>query len=189
MNPIQNQAREFLMYNDSHNYFGMPEAHRTYLEEVKTRLYDYRKPVHKVEFLEFIKTTLKKEFDHHLPCPGCDADRFFENVLFHVQEEIESIETDFDSSAFRISEKEKISETLQQIVSDINKLQLGQELTYTDLDAAISELKTLYYLNKQNWTHLLIGKLTEMVAGGLIEETVSKAILDTIKLKYPNLII
>jgi hypothetical protein len=80
------------------------------------------------------------------------------------------------------------NETLQKLIEDINQLKIGQRIIYDDFSEEFEELKSFYYLNKKNWAQLLAGKITTMVAGGIVNETVSKDIVDLIEVYYENLI-
>ena len=90
--------------------------------------------------------------------------------------------------AFKKSEKELINSTLQKILDDLSEIKVGQELTYNDLSDEFEELKDLYYLNKKNWMQLFNGKITEMVAGDVISETLSKDIVRILAENYDTLI-
>ena len=189
MNLIQKQADQFLTLNYLEKYTGYVEGHRKLIEDVQQRLWDYKKDSHKLEFLDHIKTQVKKEYDEHMPCPidkGCTSCELFENSLFFLQEEVEEIEVRLSPEEFRRHERIELNQTLQTILSELNHLKVGQQITYDDLDQAIQQLKDFYFLNKTNWMQLLLGKLTEMVAGGIISETASKSILGVIKAKYSN---
>ena len=65
---------------------------------------------------------------------------------------------------------------------------MGQKITYDDLFKELQELKSFYYLNKKNWIEMFTGKLSGMIAGGMISETISKEIVEVIKEYYPDLI-
>jgi predicted DNA-binding protein (MmcQ/YjbR family) len=89
---------------------------------------------------------------------------------------------------FNREDRKNINETLQKILESLNTLKVGQEITYNDLFEEFEELKDLYFLNKKHWTEIFIGKLSEMVAGGIVSETVSKQIIKLIKANYSNLL-
>ena len=70
------------------------------------------------------------------------------------------------------------------IVEDLKLLKLGQEVIYDDLLSELNELKEYYFLEKSSWKQLMLGKLTEMIAGGVISETVSKEIVNLVNMKF-----
>lgn len=45
----------------------------------------------------------------------------------------------------------------------------------------------MYFLDKKNWSQLFMGKLTEMIASGVVSETMSKEIAGLIKSNYTEL--
>jgi hypothetical protein len=105
-----------------------------------------------------------------------------------LQEELEELESKLNPEDFSRDEKTSLNQTLQKIVEDLNTIKLGQQITYDDVKDEFEELKDLYYLNKKNWVQLFTGKLSEMVAGGVISETISKGLVTIIKNSYKELI-
>lgn len=81
---------------------------------------------------------------------------------------------------FAIEEKIIAAEKVDEILERLKRLELGQEVLYTDVKEDLDELKTLFHLGKKHWKQLLIGKVGEMVLSGIISETVSKQILKLI---------
>lgn len=184
MNLIQRQADDFLEYNlNEHGKY------KEFVSSVKSELWDYNKTTFKIEFLERIIVGLKKGFDAHIS--KCDKDcavkKYYENSIFFLQEELEELEGDVDDDSFSRTDKGEINEALQKIISDLNELKLGQQITYDDFAEEFEELKDMMFLDKKTWNQLFIGKLAEMIASGVISETLSKEIADSIKLNYPNL--
>ena len=188
MNIIQSQADEFILYHmrENNNY-------RDFIDKIRSVLYDYKKTTHKIEFVERVIQKAKIEFDEHLlKCTDlneCSINKFYENTLFFLQEELEELESQITALEFSSIEKQSINESLQKILDDINLLKLGQELTYDDFKEEFEELKDLYYLKKKNWVQLFVGKLTDMVVSGVIKETVGKEIIEIIKSNYKDLIV
>ena len=66
------------------------------------------------------------------------------------------------------------------LLKEIEKLHLGQQITYDDLLKEVSELKKYFYLGKKPFKDMLIGKLSEMIAGGVISETISNQIVEEV---------
>ncbi len=190
MNLIQKQAEDF--YNFT---FHEREKTKIFIEGIRNELFEYRKDSHKLEFIDIILKLLKLGYDEHLKsCQykkdrlKCDINKNFENKLFFVQNEKDEIIERLDSSEFSIPERNTTNESLSGIIADLNKIKLGQELTYNDLYNELQELKDYYFLNKKHWTQLFIGRISEMVAGGVISETVSKEIVKTVLANYQGLI-
>lgn len=187
MNIIQRQTDDFIMYKmrDHRNY-------KEFIDDVRSELWEYKKDSYKIEFLHRIIQKAKIEFDNHMQVctnkKSCSKNKFYENTLFFLQQELEEIEQELDPDEFTLPERNPINETLQKITNEINLLKLGQEITYDDLKVEFEELKDLYYLNKKNWLQLFFGKLTEMIASGVINETAGKDLIEIIKTNYRDLI-
>ena len=190
MNLIQDQATRF--YEWKFNEYG---TYQEFISEVRTQLYEYRKDVHKLEFLDYVLTMLKQGFDKHLEvCQHknekgvCDVNKNYENSLFFVQNEREEVIECLPTTEFNLQERSDINESLQKILEDLNKIKIGQEFTYDDIVQELNELKEFYFLNKKHWSQMLIGRLTEMVASGVISETLSKDIVKTVIKNYDGII-
>ncbi len=188
MNIIQKQAKEFVQREMLED-----EGYQKFMNSFRAELLEYRKVIYRIEFVECVIQKVKIEFDNHFKeCKkpqSCFQIEFYENALFFLQEELENLETQISPVDFNMSERQVLNQALQQIINDLNLLKLGQELTYNDLSAEFEELKDLYFLNKKNWLQLFNGKLTEMIAGGIISETVSRQIVKVLSEHYESLII
>jgi hypothetical protein len=187
MNIIQKQTDEFIRLY-MHHY----KNHRDFIDEVKDFISAYNKTAHQIESIERINRHAKIEFDKHYPCPNpdnCQIDNFYENTMFFLQEEIEELESLLEPSDFSRDSKTTTNETLQKLIEEINKLKLGQQIIYDDFSEEFEELKSFYYLNRKNWAQLLAGKITTIVAGGIVNETVSKDLIELIETYYQNLIL
>jgi hypothetical protein len=187
MNLIQKQANEFCRFKlDGHG------KHKEFINDVRMELYEYKKVPHKIEFIETIIVKAKTAYDEHLPvCSNkdkCTINDYYENTLFFLQEELEDLEGQLGTEDFSKSEKIELNLALQKIITDLDQIKLGQQITYNDLQTAFEEMKDLYYLNKKTWKQLFVGKLSEMVAGSVISETVGKDLGETVNKYYDQLI-
>lgn len=158
-------------------------------------MYEYHSYAQKAIFLERIRYRIKLGWENHnLNCPHikngqkCHNDENYENVLFFVQNEIDEVNSNIEPDYLSVQEKDVITELLTKIVNDLNVLKASSEFTYNDIIDEIEQVKSLYFLDKKSLSQLLTGKLTEMIAGGLVSETVSKGIIDAIKSSYPEII-
>ena len=193
MNLIQRQASDF--YQKS-QYSSDYHQDRAFISEIKSRMYDYRKISHKIEFINEIIDIIKKEYDEHiLICKSpstCLMNIFYENILFFLQEEIEDLEQQLPNEDFNHLQKKEISAALESIVNELNILKTGQKITYDDLMVEFKDLREFLYLEKKTLSQLMLGKLTEVVAGSvasdIVSETVSKSLINMIKEHYPALI-
>ena len=185
MNIIQNQAEDFAKFE-----YREREGHTKFLEQVQEQISQYKKIAYKVEFIQYLINSGKIAYDKHLlvctekTSGKCGKNKFYENTLFFLQEELEDLESQLPIKDFSRPERALSSEGLDKILSDLNELKMGQRITYDDLYSELEELKDFYFLGKKNWIQLFAGKMTEMVAGGIISETVSKGILQVIQSNY-----
>ena len=85
-----------------------------------------------------------------------------------------------ESTDFSAQDIDKLNNNINEILEELKTLKVGQEVIWTDVMEELNELKKLYFLNKKNWRQLLIGKLAEMVSSGVVSETISKKIADSI---------
>lgn len=187
MNLIQKQADEFLEYN-----LNTGDFYKNFISKVRHQLWEYKKIPYKIEFTNYLIRCIKLEYDNHLlTCDNleeCQQNMFYENVLFFLQEELEELENQLTPFEFASSEKNEINLALEKILYDLNLLKIGQEISYDDLSNEFEDLKDMYFLNKKHWSQIFAGKLTEMVAGGIISDTLSKEIIEIIKNNYSNVI-
>ncbi len=190
MNIIQQQAKDFIRFRfDEHGKY------EEFIDNVRTQLYEYRKDTHKFEFVDYIITLVKQGYDKHLTVckhpndtSKCFVNKNYENALFFLENERDELSKNTPPTEFNVQEKSAINESLEKIVADLEKIKMGQEITYDDLFEELKELKEFYFLNKKHWSQLLIGRLSEMVAGGVISETISKDIVETVTKNYTGLI-
>jgi len=82
----------------------------------------------------------------------------------------------------------KLDHVMEKMMAEFETLKLGQEVIWTDMKKELEELKELYHLSKKNWRQLLIGKFTEMIAAGVVNETISKKIVEFINPVMANLL-
>jgi len=185
MNVIQKQVDEFLDLQSTGHA-------KSFIQNVRQELYEYRKQIHKIEFLQRVQYKIKLDLDeHNKVCPykqagePCSNEDNYEAILFFLQNEIDEVDELLEPTDFTIEDKKRTDEALQEIISNTQNLIGISQFTYDDLIAEIQELKELYFLPKKNWVQLLTGKITEMVAGGIISETISKQLVGVINKTYP----
>lgn len=186
MNLIQQQADDFYLYN-----FSEGEDYKKFITVLKYELDEYNKIPHKFEFIERILFRIRADYDEHLKtCEfpddrlKCRFNKSYENSLFFTQNEKENLISKFTNKDFPPEQRELINQNIDNILIELEKVKLGQQITYDDLLEEIKELKDYYYLSKKPWKHMLIGKLSEMVAGGVISETISHEIVKIVITNY-----
>ncbi len=82
---------------------------------------------------------------------------------------------------FTPEEMQTANEKLDVLLAEIQTLKMGHEVIWTDIRKDIEELKALYSLGKKNWRQLLLGKIAEMVAAGVVSDTLSKTVEEMFK--------
>jgi hypothetical protein len=178
MNLIQKQAEKFVMFKMNDN-----EPYQEFVKQVKFEINQYSQIPHKVQFLETVMFEAKKEYEEHLPnCKDlidCTQNLFYESVIFFLNEERKKLSKDLTSEEFNESDILRYKTGIDEILEKLNNLELGQQLTYDDFSEEFEEMKSYFYMNKKTWQQMLAGKLLEMVAAGVVSETLSKQILES----------
>ena len=176
MNLISKQAEKFSLYNLDSN-----KSYQEFIQLVNHELLQYSQFSHKVQFLETVMVEVKKEYDEHfLQCTSkedCPYNLFYESVIFFVNELRLSHSENLTERDFKESDILRYRTGIDEILMKLNDIQLGQQFTYNDFSEQFEELKSYFFINKTSWNNMLAGKLLEMVAGGIITETVSKQIV------------
>jgi hypothetical protein len=112
---------------------------------------------------------------------NCDKNRKHEEVKYYLGQELRLIGVTIDVDAFSSEDKASLEKKLDSILEDLKEVKLGQQLIYEDLFEELQELKSLFFLGKKKWHQLLIGKGVEMVAGGVLSETLAHQIVEDVK--------
>lgn len=109
------------------------------------------------------------------------AGHFIEKSNLIPQEEFGSLSFEKPVEGFSVDESRVIFDRLDELMEKLQKLEIGLQLTYDDLNSEISELKDLVTkLNKKNWFEMLQGKMVSIGLGKLTDEAI-KVISETLK--------
>jgi len=160
---------------------------------------EYFDPKDRMPFLSELVNKFQKDYDEHLEkCKAedpreCTTSQWNIPFLHFLNQDIKSLEQEIatavpDDSNFSTEERKKANERLDEIMSELEKLKVGQEVIWTDIMEELNEMKDRFFLSKKNWRQLLTGKLSEMVIAGVISETISKGIVDSINPITENLL-
>ncbi len=148
------------------------------ISSIRIKILDYHKIVHRVIFMNELQLIIKKIYEKHLiEClnpENCEKNAFYENLLFFINEDIQQLESQISSADFTPEEAIEVNKLSTEIIDRIKSLQLGHEIIYEDVIKEINEMKEFLFLNKKNWVQILSGKLTEMIASGIISEVTAK---------------
>lgn len=188
MDIILKQANRFV-----DNYFdGGLSPYQEILDSAKGKVYEIDNPLDKIKFLNVVLERNNSEYEKHKPVcgdPGNCAKNFaYENIAYVLTQELNRLGVHFNDDTFSDTEKQEAENKLEKILSQLSELKIGQQVIYEDLTKEINELKELYFLGKKKWYQLLIGKSTEIVASGIVSETVVKEIINIVKIRYPYLL-
>lgn len=104
----------------------------------------------------------------------------FEGIEFYINKTNKEEKLDANEF-FSRSEIDRLNEKLDLLAEKMSAVVLSQQFTYDDVMEELNELKSLYGLRKKNWKRLLMAKITEMTAGGVVSSVVSEPLADIIK--------
>ena len=187
MNLIKQHAQEFLRFNEL-------DKHEEFISLVRSKTYDYKRASYKIEFLQHLLTLVKLEYDKHLKdCTwkgngNCPKNYELESTMFFLNEEVLELNGEIDESDFNLNQKANLSNVINELLAALNRVEVGQRITYDDLSEEIIQLKEYFYLPQKTWIELFLGKITEMIASGIVSETVSKQIVETIGKSYSEIV-
>jgi hypothetical protein len=142
---------------------------------------DIENPLDSVKFLTKVLEKNEEKYQEHLKgCTnknGCPENLGHEKIAYKLTKELKRYNKNgLTDDIFTTEEKEQADSKLDKILSHLQTIKDGQEIIYND----IAELKELHFLGKKNWKQLAVGKLTGVVAAGVIEEATAKDLLEGI---------
>lgn len=159
--------------------------HNKVIDAAQTEIYDIDDDLDKATFLRIVLEANAEAYQKHLKvCTNeidCPTNYNHESVTYFLTQELNRLGIRTDNDQFTPEEKIDAENKLDQILKDLQTLKDGHQIIYDDLKAEMDSLKELFMLGKKTWFQLLLGKATEMTVSGVISETVSKEIVDTVK--------
>lgn len=188
MNIIEDIAQDFIY----ENYLG-PENKNIFLSGLSTELSRHRKETDKIMFLSSVRNLIQEMYNEHFEnCKepdDCDTLKWHLKSIFYVNNLLEdySISSN-EENLFSSTEKDSYSQKLDKIIEDVEILKNGHEVIYDGISEEIEELKNLFYLGKKNWKQIIVGKAIEMVASGVVSETISKELINISGVAAQNLL-
>ncbi len=154
------------------------------IEAARTQLYDIDNQLDKIKFLNIILEGNNKTYDRHKPnCQSpenCDVNFAHESISYFLVQELNRLGVQLNEDTFTVDEKDIADSKLDKILKDLEDLKMGHQIIYDDLLKEMNELRELYFLGKKKWHQLFTVKCIEMVTGGIISETVSKQIIESL---------
>jgi hypothetical protein len=185
MDIVKNRANEYA--NRIYIWSGYIDPDEV-IQNVNAEVYKIRPQADKIKYLTtFLERNSKSLQEHEIKCikkGDCELETNLHTIAYFLNQELETLGVIIDSNAFSSEEKLNLENRLDGLLKDNEQLRNGQEILFNELQ----ELKNLFYLGKKNWWQLLLGKTGEMVAGGIIGETLSKQIVEALKPSIKSMI-
>jgi len=104
----------------------------------------------------------------------------FEGIEFYLTKQHEN-NNSVSEEYFSADEIGKLNEKLDYLTEQMQNVILSQQFSYDDVMDELNELKELYGLKRKNWKRLLVAKITEMTAGGVVSSVIAEPLADIIK--------
>ncbi len=175
------------------NKYRSSENIQDFVNDVEDESYRHRNPRDQVNFISAVIGFVQDEYDNHYKsCQNrevCQELKEHTKVVYYLKGLLEEYDSPLNKNdLFSESEKNDFDKKIDKILENLEELKKGQEITYNDIYEELEELKKLYFLGKKNWKQLLAGKTVDMVAGGIISETISKELIILTDITINNLI-
>lgn len=173
---------------------GLVKLHSEELiSELESQLYKFNREKDKLKYLTIVSEYVKEEAEKHSKECGapttCTTSQMHREATFFINQMLEEYGIGINNEeVFTSEERYENDRKLDDLLQEIEKLRMGQEIIYDDLIREIEELKNLYFIGKKNWYQNLAGKSLEMVASGLVGETVSKKLISIAGITFNKLI-
>lgn len=158
------------------------ENPQQFVDTLKSELRRHREQKDKIRYVQTVIGEIELKHDEHFKvCPNkenCGELKEYKQAIYFLNGILADYGINTDSEdIFSENEKLEYSAKLEKILEDLAEVKKGQELIYNDLHDEIEELKNFFFLGKKNWKQLVAGKTIDMVAGGVISETISKELI------------
>lgn len=163
---------------------GINDVKRT-INKVDEAIDELENDAEKLRFYSLVIEGDQLEYDRHLvKCTNptsCQINHEHERFARAMRKEIAQLGVELNADQFTTEEKYNSEKILNQILTDLKDLKDGQQLIYDDFEAEIEDLKKWFILSKKNWKELYLGKISNMVASGVIGETVAAPLVEYFK--------
>jgi hypothetical protein len=177
MSFIKKRAERFVQEYVEEGIDNADEAVR----KAKMELYDIDDALDKSIFLQTILAANEVEYQEHLKgCKTpetCHKNEGYEAVSYYLNQELNRIGIRTNENQFTEGDKKIAEDKLEEILSEVKKIRGEQSEEFERIRKELEELKELYLLGKKNWYHLLLGKCTDWVVGGVISGAVSEGVI------------
>lgn len=180
MDLIKKIAEDFVKYNICD---GAPDQEKV-VNDVRNKLFELHDEKDKVKYLNIVIEGNKMASNsHRLVCQNenCNTDFAHEYISYFLESELKKLGVSVNEDSFTSEDKSNANLKLEKIIEEIQTLKNGQQIIYDQVISEIEELRNLYYLGKKKWYRQYIGTMFEMTVSGMVSETVSKSIVESIK--------
>ena len=185
---LESKAFEFIDRNlDSSN------STDELISDLESQLYKFNRDKDKLKYLTVVSQYVMEEaINHAKECKNpanCGKSKTHREATFFINQMLEEYGIGINNEeVFTSEERYENNKKLDALLEEIEKLKIGQEIIYDDLIKEIIELKNLYFIGKKNWYQNLAGKSLEMVASGVVSETISKKLISIAGVTFNKLI-
>ncbi len=185
---IESKAFEFINRN-----LNSSNSTDELISNLENQLYKFTREKDKLKYLTVISQYVQEESENHTKvCKNpatCVTSKTHRETTFFINQMLEEYGIGINNKeVFTSEERYENNRKLDDLLQEIEKLRMGQEIIYDDLIKEIEELKNLYFIGKKNWYQNLAGKSLEMVASGVVSETVSKKLISIAGITFNNLL-
>ena len=167
------------------------DNYKTAIANVKREANDINSKLDRIRFYNIHIDLVNEKYNAHLKVcknpDNCQNNEEYEAIIYFLRQELEENGILFNNDVFTVEEKSGQDERLDKILKEIQELKLGNQIIYDDLLTEISELKEFYFLGKKKWHQLFAGKFVDMAVSGIVSETISKQIIESLKPEFIKL--
>lgn len=158
------------------------------IDELKKRLDNklslFKREKDKLDFLKMLIFESRNEIKNHMiecDIPNCTYEDLVNDGIFLMEQEIDYINETYtyipkSDDQFSVEEEISLHSKLNEILDRLNKQGLGQEILFDEIES----LKSHFNLGKRTWFQLALGKVLSVTGDKMIEESVSKEIINQI---------
>ncbi len=181
MNIIEAQANLFLEELFPHDLINSMEDIKKRLD---IKLLIFRNNRFKLDFLKTLIVVIQDDITNHqanCKTKDCEYDKEKRIGVFLIEQEIDYINETYifipkSDDEFTVEEETSLHGKLNEILDRLNNQGLGQEILFNEIES----LKNHFNLGKKTWFQLAYGKVFSVTGDKMIEESVSKEIINQI---------
>lgn len=183
------KAKEF-----SDNITDYTFSDRDYVNKLQYELDVYRKPQHKIDFLEAVVNAIEGKLkDHEDKCTAtpetCHFSKTHRNAIFFTKEELDYQSANLigenaigENAKFSSEELKDVYSKIDTILEELNKLGLGQQIIFEEIESMKGNATKL---SKKDFKMLFLGKI---VGTGFVELLRNDTVQSFFEVELPKLL-